>query len=211
MTHILVFGHSIAQGYWDTEGGWVQRLRKHLDEKYLEKHEEQYDEYYYEVFNLGVSGEDVGEILKRFKREAEPRIRNREDIVILHLGKNDIHRLPDGNHRKEIDSFRRELRELLLEAEKKVENILVVGEGYVGDIDYSPGSKREVSDSRLRKFEEAKKEICQQRDIPLIELRSEHTRDEWEENLEDGFHPDNEGHRIIFRQVKNRLEEEELI
>jgi lysophospholipase L1-like esterase len=28
---VLVFGDSIAQGYWDSEGGWVERLRKAND------------------------------------------------------------------------------------------------------------------------------------------------------------------------------------
>lgn len=28
---VLVFGDSITQGYWDTEGGWVKRIRSHYD------------------------------------------------------------------------------------------------------------------------------------------------------------------------------------
>ncbi len=33
--HIIVFGDSIAQGFWDKKGGWVQRLREVFDEKML--------------------------------------------------------------------------------------------------------------------------------------------------------------------------------
>ncbi len=35
MTRILVFGPSTTYGAWDIEGGWVQRLRRYLDEKQL--------------------------------------------------------------------------------------------------------------------------------------------------------------------------------
>lgn len=31
---VLVFGDSITQGFWDTEGGWVERLRKYYDQYY---------------------------------------------------------------------------------------------------------------------------------------------------------------------------------
>lgn len=211
MAHILVFGHSIAQGYWDTQGGWVQRLRTHLDERYLEKHESQYDGHYYEVYDLGVSGEDTGEVLNRFEDEASPRLKGRDDTIIIHIGKNDIHRLPNGSYRKEVDEFRQELAELVSKAKRKVDNVLVVGEGYVGDIEYSPGSEKKVRDSRLQKFEEVKKDISEQEKIPYVDLRDIYTRDEWKEKLEDGFHPDNEGHEKIFQKVKEKLAQENVI
>lgn len=31
MAKILVFGDSIAYGKWDSDGGWVARLRKYVD------------------------------------------------------------------------------------------------------------------------------------------------------------------------------------
>ena len=49
MTQILVFGTSTTYGCWDIEGGWVQRLRKYLDEKQLDD-----PELYYIVYNLGI-------------------------------------------------------------------------------------------------------------------------------------------------------------
>ena len=51
MVQILIFGDSIAWGAWDKEGGWVQRLRKLIDEKNLSD-----PEFYCLVYNLGVSG-----------------------------------------------------------------------------------------------------------------------------------------------------------
>ena len=53
MTLILVFGTSSTYGCWDEEGGWVQRLRKHLDKKQLTDKD---SDLYYLVYNLGISG-----------------------------------------------------------------------------------------------------------------------------------------------------------
>ena len=46
MTFILVFGTSTTYGAWDSEGGWVQRLTKYLDNKQLEGKEHPTDPYY---------------------------------------------------------------------------------------------------------------------------------------------------------------------
>jgi lysophospholipase L1-like esterase len=212
MTHLIVFGHSIAQGYWDTEGGWVQRLRTFLDKRYLENYEDEYDDFYYEVFNQCVSGEDTGEVLERFEREVKPRIYDEEkNIVIFHTGKNDIHIHPDGEPRKTGEQFRRDFTSLLEEAKKEVEKIIVVGEGYVGDIKYSPGSDKTVDDERLENFEKIKKEMCNEKEIPYVDIRSKFSRREWKKKLEDGFHPSNDGHQIIYHEVKSTLEKEDLI
>lgn len=82
-----MFGHSITQGFWDTEGGWVQRLRKFLDEKSLKQPEE----YYFEVYNLGVSGNDSRQLLDRFDDELEARLFDEDEtLIIFQIGANDI-------------------------------------------------------------------------------------------------------------------------
>jgi lysophospholipase L1-like esterase len=47
---VLVFGDSIAQGFWDSEGGWVERLRKHYNSLALEDLKSNQQP---EIFNLG--------------------------------------------------------------------------------------------------------------------------------------------------------------
>lgn len=59
---VFAFGHSITQGFWDREGGYITRLRKFLDKKSLENP----DEYYFETYNLGVSGNDSQQLKERF-------------------------------------------------------------------------------------------------------------------------------------------------
>lgn len=211
MTHIIVFGHSVAQGYWDKEGGWVRRLRTYLDKRYLERKQEEYDKWFFEVYNAGISGEDTLELRERFKEELEPRLRDSKDIIILHTGLNDIHQLPSGEYRVSEEEFRSAFTELLLEAKEEVENVLVIGEGYIGERKYSPGSKKKISDARLQRFEEIKENLCSKEDIPYIDMRANYSREKWVKKLEDGYHPSDEGHKAIFHQVKNVLEDEELI
>jgi len=68
--HILVFGTSTTYGAWDSEGGWVARLRKFLDEKTISSN------YKSEglIYNLGVSGDKTEDVLKRFEPETKARL-----------------------------------------------------------------------------------------------------------------------------------------
>src|SRR3989338_9595652 len=89
MVQILIFGDSITYGAWDIEGGWVQRLRKYLDKKVINSN---YEEYYI-TYNLGISGDISGDIIKRFKKETEDRLNDKEHnesvIFIFAIGTND--------------------------------------------------------------------------------------------------------------------------
>ena len=73
MPNILVFGDSITYGAWDKDGGWVQRLRKFLDENYED----------FFVCNLGVSGNNSDDLLKRFEFETEQRIKEEKKTIFI--------------------------------------------------------------------------------------------------------------------------------
>ena len=178
MTHLMAFGHSIAQGYWDPEGGWIQRLRKYLDERYIEKQEDQYDDYFFEVYNAGISGEDSSELLERIEDELERRSQGKEDIVVLQIGNNDI-QIENSSPRNTEDKFRSNLKSIIDSVQQEVDNVIFLGEGYIGDIEHSPGSEAKVSDKRLARFEDIKADVCQKNNIPFIDIRSEFSRGEW--------------------------------
>ena len=76
---ILVFGDSIAYGAWDREGGWVQRLRRFLDEKNSDVL----------VYNLSIDSDTTEDLLERFEFETKQRIRGDEIILIFAIGVND--------------------------------------------------------------------------------------------------------------------------
>ena len=78
MTQILVFGDSIDLGMWDVEGGWVQRLRRFLDKKTLAD-----SNFYYEVYNLGISGDTAEDLLESFEFETKKRLSNGEEAIFI--------------------------------------------------------------------------------------------------------------------------------
>ena len=78
MTHVLIFGDSITYGAWDREGGWAKRLRSFLDEKQLSD-----SNIFYTTYNLGISGENTDDLLKRIDSEIKPRLDESEETVII--------------------------------------------------------------------------------------------------------------------------------
>ncbi len=83
---VLVFGASITQGFWDTEGGWVARLREHYDKQRIAN---QSDRGIPTFFNLGISGDTSKNLRKRFVAETEARVWPNEDMLfILCIGTN---------------------------------------------------------------------------------------------------------------------------
>lgn len=196
---IFAFGHSITQGYWDKEGGWVQRLRKKLDSRSLEK-----DDKYYEVYNLGVSGDFTTDLLKRFQPEIKARLWEEVGtLIILQIGANDSIYLSDKDRvAVPEEDFRQNLKQLIDEAREYTDRLLLVGEAFTtieGPIPWA--EEKEMSDGRLQSYVEIQREVCRQKDVELIDLRKEFSKSEWEELMEDGVHPNSEGHERIFEIV----------
>src|SRR5688500_14737658 len=86
---VLVFGDSITQGFYDTHGGWVQRLANEYHSKTLQSmlDGEDLDR---QIFNLGVSGDTSHEVLKRIENEIQVR-QWRDDpmVTVIAAGIND--------------------------------------------------------------------------------------------------------------------------
>ena len=76
MAKILIFGDSIIWGAFDTEGGWATRLKKYFDENRKE-------DFNYQVYNLGVSGDTTEDLLDRFEFETKQRINEEEETIFI--------------------------------------------------------------------------------------------------------------------------------
>jgi lysophospholipase L1-like esterase len=211
MVQIFAFGHSITYGYWDTEGGWVQRLRKYLDERALE---EQDEELVSEVYNLGVPGEDSGGLLERIEEEFEVREwEEAEQIILFQIGANDTQFLKEQQEiRVTEESYRRNMKELLDTAKGLADEVLVVSDFYIsieGEIPYAPEKK--MSDERIEEYMSIQKQVCREKGIPRIDLRDEFKPSKAKEMLEDGLHPNSEGHEQIFEVMEQKLRNEDVI
>src|SRR3989344_4019943 len=116
---ICVFGASITWGAFDLEaGGWVERLKVH----FFNNDPETY------VYNCGVSGDMVANLLKRFSAEAQAR---KPDEIIISVGIN------DGTNRANptgtpIAEFQNSYNKLLNQAEEFAKDIVIVGPSNLG-------------------------------------------------------------------------------
>lgn len=103
-------------------GGWANRLRN-----YYEASDKDVN-----VYNLRVSGDDTGDLLKRLETEIEVRL---PETIIFAIGINDsqfVHSKFDN--RVPINKFRSNLSELLQIAQKQTDKVIFVG---LTDIDES--------------------------------------------------------------------------
>ena len=109
MPHIFIFGDSITYGSWDKEGGWADRLKRFLHDKYLKTRGD-----YCLVYNLGVSGDTTKEVLKRFDFETKRRLdKKEENIFIFSIGANDASTYSDGKNLVEIGEFENNIKQLI--------------------------------------------------------------------------------------------------
>ncbi len=207
MTQILVFGTSTTYGCWDVEGGWVQRLRKYLDEKQLADPEQ-----YYIVYNLGISGDTSTGILNRIEFESEQRLglkdKGEEVIVIVSVGANDsiLNKKTKKNH-VYILEYEKNIQKIVDKAKKIGSKVVFVGnkkmnESLVDPIPWLPGYA--YKNKFVKMYEEKTKEVCKKNKVGFIDIFTE-LSENYEKMLTDGVHPNSEGHEKIFEVVKNYL------
>ncbi len=212
MANILVFGTSTTYGAWDSEGGWVQRLRKLIDQKII-KSDFKLD---YLVYNLGVSGNKSKDILDRFENETKPRLDKYggENIFLFHLGINDsIFSEALGTTEVSEDDFRSNLAELLSLAKKYSSKIVVIGampvDGRVNPMPWSP--KRSYRNEFVEHFNQIMEEVAKKEGTHFIEVYKKFIDEDYSSLLADGVHMNDEGHRLLFEDVRNYLESNNII
>jgi lysophospholipase L1-like esterase len=208
MKQIFCFGHSVTYGRWDDEGGWTARLRKQLDTESLSEGGEDF-----QVWNLGIPGDDSSDILDRFEDEIERRVWEEADKVILfQVGANDVQYLDEKEEvRVGEEDFRKNVRKMIDISRNHAEKVVFVGEGFttLGRIPWA--SSKIMSDHRLEEYNKILAEVCQQEEVPFVNIRSEYLKSEWIDVLHDGVHPNSEGHRKIWCAVNEKLRSEGLV
>jgi lysophospholipase L1-like esterase len=211
MSHILVFGDSIAQGYWDIEGGWAARLRKFIDAKNIES-----KEYDCLVFNLGVSGDTTKDLLERLQFETLQRSKFKsETTFIFAIGGNDALFINKENilfvAAEEIENNIQKIIDLAKKFSKKIVflGLTPVDERKTNPIPWAP--QFSVRNENIKKYDEIIKKVCRKNKIPFIELFDSWAKINYKNLLEDGQHPNSEGHQKIFEGVKDFLIKNKLI
>lgn len=206
---MMIFGCSIAQGFWDKEGGWANRLRKHLDKRSLASGLNKT----FHIYNLGISGQTLDKLNERFEDEAKRRIRERNDIIIFAVGINDT-KMPSGKKTTylSVKHFKDYINSLIKKAKKMSDNTLFLGLTPVNESKTNPWRTGETWKNKyIEKFDRIINSACVQNNIKFIEIYNEFTKNNQKELLEDGVHPNSKGHEKIYKIVKKYLEDKGYI
>ncbi len=199
---ILVFGDSIVYGSWDSQGGWVERLKKVAHAKTLQSQGEQKTQ----VLNLGIGGDTSTKILKRLDAEITARFSPSWPFAfVFSFGAND-ERTIQGKPETSLEEFKQNAQAIIDIAKKHSQAILFVAA--------PPLSQPEVmfkgveySDERIVEYQDALQEIVEAAGIKFVDVRE--ALEAAEDNIfsYDGLHPNDLGHQIIAEVVGPELEE----
>ena len=202
---ILVFGASMERGYRDLEGGWVRMLQKELDRLTWNRDIDR------SVYNLGVSGDTSEDIRKRVGSEIEARDNGEELVAILRVtGLNDsLMDRETGESQVSLEEYRKNLESILEIASGSCNSVHLVGQTPIDQREVDPVPWKETHSYRTERYiryRDVLNEVRESREIGFSNLRARIDEETWRRNyLEDGIHPNREGHRKIYDLVKKDL------
>lgn len=198
---VLVFGDSIAYGAWDTEGGWVERLKQDAHSQTVNSK----GATKLQVLNLGVGGDSSTKILKRLQVEIDARRSTSWPFIfVFTFGAND-ERSVDGKPETPIEQFRSNVEKIIETAKKYTQKILFVGTPPLG----RPTilfKGQEYSDERIREYEKCLCSVLQKYYVTFVPIRPVFEQAELQDLYSyDHLHPNNTGHKLIAAEVKKEL------
>lgn len=199
MIRVLVFGDSIVYGGWDTEGGWVERVKKQAHKATVETK----GETKIQVFNLGIGGDTSRKILARIQNEIEARLSKTWDTkIILSFGIND-ERSQDGAVEVPLDEYRDNTQKIIKIAKSYTDKLFIISNSPIGD-NLVNFKIFEYSDERIKQYDRVLQDSAEAANIPFISTR-ELFKKAGNSNLStyDKLHVNDEGHELIANAVRS--------
>ena len=200
---ILVFGDSIGYGSWDSQGGWVERIKRKAHTATLTSSGQSK----IQVLNLGIGGNTSSSILNRLESETESRkSASWEFCFIFAFGTND-ERTINGSVETPLDKFIQNIKEVVEISRKYSDKILFVGPPPLQDsmLDFNV---HQYSDERINRYDQALKQTSAELGISYLS-----TRPLFEKIGKEGLycfdrlHPNDNGHAVIEKLVTPKIEE----
>ena len=204
---ICIFGDSITFGSGDLEfGGWQNHLKVWFARRGMFQH----------VYNLAVSGRTTDDIIDRFKSELLSRKSSNPDskiLAIIVISSNDTRfKIINKERNFEIseEHFKDNLVKLKHFGEENADKFIFVGITKVVNGKTNPWFKIDNGYSWKNKiikdYNNIAEKFCQENNIPFCPMYDLLEDDD----LPDGLHPNTQGHKKMFEQIKNFLEKEVL-
>lgn len=167
-----------------------------------------------EMFNLGVSGEMMGNLIGRIRNEIESRQWGEEPVtVVVAIGLNDA-RVENEAPISTVERYLGQLRELYDIAMSIADKVLFVGLTPVDESKsapwiYNSGSQKlHWRNKRIHEFDQALQNFAYKKDapfVPVFEVFQERQK-HGDNLLADGLHPNNAGHELIASLVPPALD-----
>jgi lysophospholipase L1-like esterase len=204
---VLVFGASSTQGYWDSEGGWADRLKHYYDELQIRNFSIEQPK----IMNLGISGDTSGQVLERIAPEAQARQNAKGISIVVQVGSNNAAE-ENGQTRSTPEEYQAELEQIIAKAKQLTDKVLIVGFPAVNESKTNPIPWADLyyKNENISKFEDAARVSAGKLDVPFVPVYKKFKQQMdagTEMNAHDGLHPNNEGHRLIFELVRPALDQ----
>lgn len=199
---IYIFGDSIAQGYFDSRGGWANRITIYYQLEALKNLSSEW----VEVFNLGISGDTTEGVLRRLRPEVEARrLSEAEECIVLAVGINDAI-LRDNRVLMEVYDFQNAYDALIDEALKLCPRVICVGLTAVNETQTDPWiystSGKQWKNNHINLFEDTIKQSAELKEVAFVPLHDGFMRKAARKPmLADGLHPNANGHAFIAKEI----------
>lgn len=210
-------GDSITYGLWAKSSRWSELLRVWLESRSLEGDLENLNtNSYVAVYNLGIPGDTSQGLLKRFDAEVGPRVNSdQEMVIIIAIGTNDARFIKSQNrYESTADQTVANIRSLIGIARKLTRKILVLGLPPVDEARTNPifwDTNYSYTNQDLESYNRDIKTLTIDEGIAFADMFTEMKEFKVPELMEDGIHPNAEGHRIMFEAVKRVCLEKKLL
>ena len=187
--NICVFGASSTWGAYDLEkGGWVERLKLYFDDDF--------------VYNLGISGDNSEDLLKRIKIECEARYPH---LILISIGDNDSVKNYQVSVSKE--KFEKNMVKIVKIAKKFTKNIILLGTKIVDEKKTCPVNWDKnlfYKNDDIHEYDLVLEKVARIEGVKYLKMS-----DLLEINdLSDGLHPNSKGHEKIFFRVRDFIKKE---
>jgi lysophospholipase L1-like esterase len=195
---ILIFWDSITEWYYDLENGWwVNRLKTYFWKNSPE----------IEVANLGINWDETIDIINRLESEIKfyTEKYNDEMLIIFSIWVNDSIIHLNWEEKVKIKDFEKNLEVLYSLAKKYTTKILFIWLTMIDETKVCPfpwGNWQCYKNDRIKQFDRLMKEFCEEKELSYLYLFDLLEN----KDLIDWIHPNSEGHKKIFEEVRNFLQ-----
>ena len=210
ITQVFIVGSSLVYGVGGESAGWADLIKQYLHGKMYAKGGAGEK---YEVYNFGKSGATIDFTKGVFPQLIQAYGRGQKVITVASVGGNNskAEGQPD-NYVSTPEEYAGEVKVLLALLKEYSDAVILVGSGYIDESKTNPktnpltGGLSYFSNQRREQFAKITKRLCAEAEIDFVDVGV--SEEEWLKNYlyEDGVHPNQAGHQLIFEVVKPLIE-----